>query len=179
MSAGRRWALLALAVVAMLLLAGCEKAEPQGDAWPLRIDAATLDGAQVKGDAFADNTLTVVNVWGTWCSSCIRELPQLQAASEARREQGVVFIGIVQDSVTDLGVPNARTTQAARNLLAQAGVTYANLVPDETIITHVLRQTQYFPTTLFVDAGGQVVETAIGAKSSEELLEIIDTLLAG
>ena len=39
--------------------------------------AQTLDGTEVTQDIFKETDLTMVNIWGTFCGPCIREMPEL------------------------------------------------------------------------------------------------------
>ncbi|MFW6041839.1 MAG: redoxin domain-containing protein [Guyparkeria sp.] len=39
--------------------------------------------ADLRGD------IVFINVWASWCPSCVQELPELQAFHEAHRDEGV------------------------------------------------------------------------------------------
>ena len=45
----------------------------------------TLEGTEITQDIFAEADLTMVNIWGTFCGPCIREMPEL---GEISREYG-------------------------------------------------------------------------------------------
>lgn len=145
--------------------------------WALDIDTVTLDGTAVTSADFAGNTLTVLNVWGTWCPPCVGELPHLQAVSELFGDRGVEIVGVLQDGVTEPGVPDEGIIESANALLDDAGASYRVILPNETLMTEFISQMQYFPTTFFLDSSGNVVETVIGSKDTEGWEAIINGVL--
>jgi thiol-disulfide isomerase/thioredoxin len=58
----------------------------------------TVTGELLDGTAFdlADwrGNVVVINFWGSWCAPCRAESPDLQAAFEATKAQGVQFLGV-------------------------------------------------------------------------------------
>lgn len=146
-------------------------------AWELQINTETLDGDAVTSDDFSGNKLTVMNVWATWCPPCVDELPHLQEMNQAFAEQDVEVIGVLQDGVSELGVRSDKTIESAKKLLQEAGADYRVILPDTAIMETFIAQMQYFPTTLFLDREGNVVETVIGAHDAAEWKEIINGAL--
>jgi thiol-disulfide isomerase/thioredoxin len=51
--------------------------------------------ADLRGD------LVFVNVWASWCPSCVEELPALQAFHEAHRGEGIHVWGLSMDMFRD------------------------------------------------------------------------------
>ena len=43
----------------------------------IKFSAKDIDGKNVSEKVFADSKITMVNVWGTFCGPCIREMPDL------------------------------------------------------------------------------------------------------
>lgn len=74
------------------------KSVPLPDIAPNRTDPApaitiqTLDGQQHS--PATDGKVTLVNFWGTWCSPCQEEVPELQKVHEIYGSQGVQVIGV-------------------------------------------------------------------------------------
>lgn len=145
--------------------------------WSLAIDTTTLDGDTMTSADFQDNTLTVLNVWATWCPPCVEELPHLQEMSELFKGENVQIVGILQDGVSELLVRDEEAIEAAKQLLTEAGAEYAVILPDETIMTAFISQMQYFPTTFFIDSEGNVVKTEIGANDAQGWEDTINEVL--
>ena len=69
---------------------------------PFAFAAADLDGNPVSSaELFAQNEISVVNIWTTWCAPCIAELPELQAFHTRLRQRGC---GAVWITASDMGV---------------------------------------------------------------------------
>ena len=59
-------------ILGLMILAGtCVFAQP------IKFSAKDIDGKNVSEAVFADSKITMVNVWGTFCGPCIREMPDL------------------------------------------------------------------------------------------------------
>lgn len=147
-----------------------------------QISTTTLDGEAISGDEIKGEKLTVLNVWGTWCSPCVEELPHLQELSEIYEEQGVKIVGIMQDGVkqdseTGLFIPDESTIETGKTLLSEAEVKYTIILPDETIMDEFINQMQYFPTTFFLDSEGNLIKTVFGANNTNGWRSIIDAVL--
>ncbi len=107
-------------------------------------------------------TPVVVNFWASWCPACIAEMPDFQSVSDSLGEQ-VVFLGLnMQD-------PNRA---AAERLVQETGVTYLLAAdPDGALFAEF--GGIGMPTTVFVDANGNIVDTHSGVLSAEALEERI------
>ena len=138
----------------------------------VKFKTKTLEGKEIDSSIFKDSKLTMINVWGTFCTPCIAELSDLQKLSEEVKSQNVNVIGIVSDT------PDKDNEELAKEILSKKGVTYTNIIPDETIINNILEKIALVPTTLFVDSEGNVVgDLIVGSKGTEEYKkEIVDRL---
>ena len=157
---------------------GSTEEKSESDGWEnLSIDTTDLNGTEITEENFSQNKLTILNVWATWCPSCIAELPELQKISEAFADQGVQVVGVVQDGVSE-GAPSEKNIENAQKLLEDAGASYTVILPDETLTAEFISQMQSFPTTFFIDSKGTVVHTVIGAKNFEDWSDEINVVLS-
>ena len=137
-----------------------------------------LDGNKISSELFADNKITMINIWGTFCGPCIREMPSLAKLSEENKSKGVEIIGIPIDIVDDWGKLDANTKSDALMIIKQTGVKYKNVVPTIEMFQTFLRGIQAVPTTFFVDKNGkQIGQAYLGARSQKDWQKIIDKLL--
>jgi len=128
----------------------------------------SLDGQTVTAEIFTQAKLTVVNIWATYCSPCLEEMPDLGELAKEYADKGVQFVGIVSDASDD------DTIETAKDVVEQTGAAYTHLLPGS-----FLDWVQYVPTTLFVDASGnQIGEAAVGGMTKEQWIEKIDAALA-
>jgi thiol-disulfide isomerase/thioredoxin len=137
-----------------------------------------LDGNKISSELFADNKITMINIWGTFCGPCIREMPSLAKLSDENKSKGVEIIGIPIDIIDDWGRLDSSAKSDALMIMKQTGVKYKNLVPTIEMFQTFLRGIQAVPTTVFVDKNGkQIGQAYLGAKSQKDWQKIIDKLL--
>ncbi len=140
-----------------------------------------LDGKEYDQDVFKGNKLTMVNVWGTFCSPCISEMPDLEKLSKDYADKGLVIIGIVND-VYDYTAKenNAEKVKDAEQIVADTGVSYLNLLPSASLNEAKLSYILTFPTTYFLNENGEIITGEyIGSRSYDQWADIIDSLLVG
>ena len=152
-----------------------EATEPLPDAPPelraIRADAnQVLDGGL---DAFderlgeLEGTPVVINKWASWCGPCIYEFPHFQAAA-AERGGEVAFLGVDFDD----------GNEAAATFLSRLPVPFPSYADPDGEISKSL-EANYPPTTVFVDADGEIAYRKIGPyESTDELLADIDRYAA-
>jgi protein SCO1/2 len=101
----------------------------------------------------------VLNVWGSWCPTCISEFPYLATASASYGRQ-VAFVGV--DS-------NDKAANA-RKFLAGHAVSYPSYTSTPQALAP-LATIEGMPTTVFIDKQGKVVHIQTGAYESLNALE--------
>ena len=138
-------------------------------------ETADLDGNPVNSaELFDAHALTMVNLWGTYCGPCISEMPDLAELSARLEEKNCAIIGVVVDAS---GRNQESVIESAREIIADTGVAYLNLLPWDGIAGDL--PSQYIPTTYFIDAEGRIVGgAAIGSRGADEYEELIDDALA-
>lgn len=140
-----------------------------------QFQALDLDGNEVTSEIFQDYDLTLINIWATWCSPCIAELPALGELAKELKDQGVQIIGIVADVVDPAtGEIDQEALELAKWIRERTGIEYTILLPDDVLLEGLMSGMTGYPETSFVDQDGRfVTEPMLGAHSKEEWLEII------
>lgn len=115
----------------------------------------------------ATNKPTVINFWFPSCPPCINEMPDINSVYSEYKDEidviGIQLIGI--DSVED-----------GKKFVTKSGFDYA-IGPDSQGIISINYDVTLFPTTLFINQKGQIVESWQGIIKKPELLSKINSLL--
>lgn len=134
----------------------------------------TIDGKPVDLASYRGKVL-VLNVWASWCVTCSKEAPELQAASAglaARRD--VAFLGI-------------DTKEGGNRAGAQAferayGITYPSMfdVGSEALLAfRGVVAPGAVPTTLVVDPQGRVAARINGGLTRRTVVDLVGDVLSG
>lgn len=134
-------------------------------------EAYNLDMEIVNQEILKDYDLTMINIWGTFCGPCIREMPDLGAISREYSEKGFQIIGIPVD------VSDDSMLAKAKEIVEKTEADYVHLLPSEDLGNIYLNSVTAVPETLFVDKEGKILQTEVGSKSKEEWIKIIDGIL--
>lgn len=136
-------------------------------------------GNSITQDIFKEHKLTMVNVFTTWCSPCVAEMPDLEKLHQQMKERDVGVIGVVMDVLDENGNIVDENLERAQELLRKTGVTYPVLLPDATYFNGRLLDIEAYPETFFVDENGNMVgQTYSGSGSLEDWLETVEKELA-
>lgn len=137
-----------------------------------------LDGNEVTQDIFADYDVTMVNVWATFCSPCLKEMPDLGELHAEYADKNFQVVGLVADAMNQDGTLSDSQVKLAEDIVAETEAAYIHLLPSQGLYS-LLSQATSVPTTLFVDKdGAQVGYAQIGALSKEDWVKLIDEVLA-
>ncbi len=137
-----------------------------------------ISGTRVNESVLADYDLTMVNVWATFCSPCIREMPDLGELSAEYKEKGVQIVGLVSDVLNSDATINQSMLNTAKEIIDKTNADYIHLLPSNDLLG-LLAQIDSVPTTFFVDKNGNQVGSAyLGSKSKADWQAIIDETLA-
>lgn len=177
----RRVGFFLLIVLLVLSVCACApEAEPQEETPAGILSAFTamdLQGNTVDQSVLQGGKLTMVNVWATYCSPCISEMPDLGSIAQEYADRGVQIIGLVSDAQNADGTVSDSQVQLAAEIAAETGADYLHLVPDDSL-NGLMGQITAVPTTFFVDeAGNQIGGTYLGARSLYDWTDVIDQLL--
>jgi thiol-disulfide isomerase/thioredoxin len=161
-----------LTLAILMLLAGCAGSPSGQDAVlddALAFNAETLSGDMVTEAVFADYDLTMINIWATYCSPCIAEMPELQELS-TQLPKNVNLITICWDGAEDLAL--------TQEIYDYAEGTFMVLFPDEGLVKGLSKSVSAVPTTIFVDQDGNLVgDSQIGVPATTGEETIVDAYL--
>ena len=129
--------------------------------------AKDMDGNLVSQNSFGDATLIMINFWEPWCQPCVGEMEDLEHLYEDYKDSGLVIMGVLSSNDYD---------EDARKIIKELGITYPIVHADTNL---ALYETDSVPTTIFVDAQGNVLteEPYIGARDYNDWLTIITDLM--
>ena len=119
------------------------------------------DGKAVALSSFAGKPI-VVNFWATWCGYCKLEMPDFDRAYKEYPD--VVFLMV---NATD-GV--YETKEKADAYVAQEGFSFG-VYYDMASTAQMAYKISGYPTTVFIDANGDVVAKEVGAISYDTLVQ--------
>jgi thiol-disulfide isomerase/thioredoxin len=155
---------------------GEETTEPQ---FLQAFTATDLDGNEVDQTLFEAYDLTMINIWGTFCQPCVKEMPDLGKLHAAYAEKGVQIVGIVSDAMNADGSISESQAELAREIVQSTGAAYTHLLPSEDLRDILLWQVYAVPTTLFVNSQGALIGYSyMGAADYETWAQRIDETLA-
>ncbi len=115
---------------------------------------------------FAGHKLTLINLWAYWCGPCMSELPDLQKLAEDYSDRGLQLLLICDPA-------EAEQDAAA---LESLGVTIPCLLYTDAFNDALA--TGYYPTTVFLDEDGRLLDSAyVGSRSYDQWAAIIEEYL--
>lgn len=183
---GYRTSLLSALLLAALL-SGCadEEAELTGSGTAgateeesssvsIVFEGQDTEGNAVSSDILAQSRLTMINVWATYCNPCLREMPELGQLPDEYDAADFQLIGIISDVMEDA---DQKTMDVAKSLIEQTGADYPHLLLNPSLYEALLTDVTAVPTTFFLDAEGNVLDTVVGAMDKEAWEEKINGLL--
>lgn len=186
----KRLSALLLALSLLASLAGCGGGEAVPTATPTPTPAPSaeevadqpipmptftttdLNGNEVTEAIFGEKDLTVVNIWGTFCTPCIDEMPALGEWYEEMPDN-VGLVGIVCDLTAG---SDQATHDLAVDIVTQAGAGFPCLLACDDL-GGLLSAVVGVPTTFCVDKEGNIVGKAILGARVEEYKAMVEVLL--
>ena len=139
-----------------------------------RQDAPDITGELLNGEPYALNEragkIVVMNFWASWCAPCRIEAPDLQQIYQTYQPQGVEMLGVL---VRD-------TKGQGQTFSQQVGMTYPSLYDPSAKVALQLNgyPLAAIPSTVVIDANGQVAATYVSVVDVESLTSTIEKLLA-
>ena len=132
-----------------------------------------LYGNDVTSAIFAEKDVTVINFWGTYCSPCIGEMPEL---GEWLRElpENAQLIGVVTDAM--LG--DEMMARKAAQILEKANAPFVSLLLDDALAQYCTGLVGV-PTTVLVNSEGRVIGEPILGAQVGKYRKALEEALAG
>jgi thiol-disulfide isomerase/thioredoxin len=139
-----------------------------GEKWT----STTFDGQALSSDSLLGH-VTVLNFWYAGCAPCRAETPDLAAIADEYEEKGVYVVGVnVRDTAATalafarthkLNYPSVMDIESGEVVQAYTGVVSPSAVP----------------TTLVINAKGEITSRVLGRFEPGTLRSLIDTALKG
>ncbi len=123
-------------------------------------------GVRASEEAQENAVWRVVNYWSEWCSPCRKEIPMLNALSQALDASKVKVVGVNFDED-----PREVTLRIADDL----GIEFPILTREE-IGNLNLRAPDVMPTTYILTPDNELAATLIGLQSREQMREQLSRL---
>ena len=136
---------------------------------------ATLDGQKVRLSDFRGKVV-LINFWTTWCTACLSEMPELIALQKQQGDQ-LVILGVSLDFVPDddgdkQAEPTVIRSKIARTIHSR-GINYRVLLDEHNEVGGRFNGNE-LPTTVIVDAQGNIRRRFVGARS----LPVFEAMIA-
>lgn len=126
----------------------------QGDSVQLpNVSFTTVEGEEKSLDEYR-GTPVVINFWGTWCAPCKEEMPHFQETYEAK-DGAFKLIGFAVHDKLD----------SVKKFKDKIGITYPLVLTTDRQLEKfqsAIGPIRAFPTTLFVNGNGNVVDKHLG-----------------
>ncbi|WIM96731.1 TlpA disulfide reductase family protein [Actinoplanes oblitus] len=126
------------------------------------LDGGTYDVANDRGK------VVVVNFWGSWCSPCRAEAPDLEKVYQATKASNVTFLGI-----------NSRDDRDSAKAFERGRVTYPSIYDFEGDVALKFDVTQTTtPATLILDRQGRIAVALRRSTTAGELQPLVERVAA-
>lgn len=121
-----------------------------------RLDVQDYYGNLITAEIFKDYKVTMINVFTTWCTWCIEEMPDLEEFSKNMPE-GSKMIAVCADAF------NAPDDLKA--IIERFKITFPVLKMTDSQLSEISYIIGY-PTTFYVDRNGTILDRSIGMPSN-------------
>jgi len=105
----------------------------------------------------------VVNYWATWCSTCMKEMPELINLHESNKDNDIVVVGISFESIEQKNL---------KEFVSDKSIPYTVLNTEPVRVTP-LGKVPALPTTYIVDPEGKVVAGDVGIITQQDIEDYI------
>ena len=135
-----------------------EAVEPQAVDFTLQ----DIEGNTVRLSSYLGRWV-IINFWATWCTPCLREIPELSWVNEKYSTKAVV-IGVNYETINQLSLKTFIDKHRIDYPVVRVGT--QPLIPFEPLIG--------LPTTFFVNPKGYYVARHTGVVTARDIKKLID-----
>ena len=114
----------------------------------------------------AKHWLALLNFWATWCPPCKEEIPAIERAYQAHRDDGFMVLGVNEGEALDL----------VQAFAGELGITYPVLIDRRGDVAAQYRR-RGLPLTLIVDRKGLIQVRHEGYLAAGQLDKYLSGLL--
>lgn len=100
-----------------------------------------------------------IDIWGSWCSGCVMDLPKLVESYAKRDSSNVAFLGVAYDTPENLDAA-----------IEKYGITWPNVLSTEDNNITELLNVKGYPTTILVNPEGKVIATGLRGENLNNLI---------
>ncbi|MBL8326910.1 MAG: TlpA family protein disulfide reductase [Rubrivivax sp.] len=159
----RRAALTGAASAFLLWAGGCARREPAP-----AFSYTLLDGRTAHTTEALRGKVVLVNFWATSCATCVREMPELAAASQALHARGLRTLAVAMP----YDAPARVAGFAERHALP-----FDVVIDLQGSIARAFGSVQATPTTFVISRRAEIVQRIVGAPDFTALRQQLEALL--
>lgn len=155
---------LGLALAGMLACGGPAPGPPD-EVVPAPIQTITGSDLQALVEA-RRGRVVLINLWATWCSPCLKEIPELIHLQNAYRNRGLELIAVAMDDPMDL----ESQVIPFRDRLFPEWETYQRSEAEMDAFVSAIDSAwnEILPTSYLLDRDGNIARILSGGKSYEQ-----------
>lgn len=128
-------------------------------------------GEKVTSDIFSKYKVTMINVWATDCASCVEEMPEINKLSKSKPANTNVITLCTDTAWKDEAIEFAKQ-------IVDKNKSVKVLIPDKVLQKSLANKIVAYPTTIFVDSKGKIIQDVyLGGKTEEDYLKELNKRL--
>lgn len=162
----KKMVVVLLSTITIFSIVGCNNTKGNNSSNVFKeMQTKDINGNKVDSSIFADNKLTLVNVWNTGCKPCIDEIPILDKLNKEYKEKGVEIKGLLLESGVGL---TDEEKSVVEDILNKSKSSYQQLTMSEKMLNNdTFKNLAAFPSTFFVDKDGNIIDQIDGSNDYE------------
>lgn len=154
-------------------IARIKKEMEETEPFDFTFDLKDVAGKPIAKDDFKGKVL-IVDIWGTWCGPCLKEIPHFIALRKKYQKDGLEIVGLnfegEDDDLSD------ETVKTVRDAVKAQKIPYSCALLTSKVSKQV-PELEGFPTTLFFDRTGKLRLKAVGYHNLATLEVVVEELL--